>query len=73
MWKHDADGKRLKAKARWVLRGLQSQQQNDVVVESPAATRPGLQLTLQLTATRDLDVNTFDLNRFPAGRCLHSR
>ena len=34
---------------------------NKVVVDSPTATRPGLRLTLQWAANRNLDFHTFDL------------
>jgi hypothetical protein len=59
--KRDKDGKFLKCKARWVLRGFQDRQKNDQQTDSPAATRPGFRLCCQLAANNNWPLTHIDL------------
>ena len=49
--KRDKDGNFLKCKARWVLRGFQDRQKDIQQTDSPAASRPGFRLAIQLAAS----------------------
>ena len=59
--KVDKDGKFLKTKARWVLRGFQDKQRYEQQTDSPTATRPGFRLTCQLAANHGWDLTHIDL------------
>ena len=50
--KRDKDGKFLKCKARWVLRGFQDKQIWNLQTDSPTSTRPGFRLQCQLAADK---------------------
>ena len=50
--KRDKDGKFLKCKARWVLRGFQDRHKDIQQTDSPAASRPGFRLAIQLAANK---------------------
>ena len=61
--KNDKDGNFSKCKARWVLRGFQDKQKDDLQTDSPTASRPGLRLALQYAANcghtlRHIDLKT---------------
>lgn len=48
--KRDKDGKFVKCKARWVLKGFQDKQKNDQQTDSPAASRNGFRCATQHAA-----------------------
>ena len=58
--KRDKEGKFIKCKAPWVLRGFQDKQKLEQQTDSPTATRPGFRLTCQLAA-KQLSVYHMDL------------
>ena len=53
--KRDRDGKFVKCKARWVLKGFQDKQKLDQQTDSPTSTRPGFRMTCQLAANKGWD------------------
>ena len=59
--KRDKEGKFLKCKARWVLRGFQDRQKMEQQTDSPTATRPGFRLACQLAASRLWHLGHIDL------------
>ena len=59
--KRDKDGKFIKCKARWVLRGFQDRQNWDLQTDSPTSTRPGFRLQCQAAANNDWDLTHIDL------------
>ena len=59
--KRDKDGKFLKCKARWVLRGFQDTQHWDLQTDAPTATRPGFRLQCQAAANLNYDIGHIDL------------
>ena len=59
--KHDKDGKFLKCKARWVLRGFQDSQIWNLQTDSPTSTRPGFRLQCQAAANNQWDLTHIDL------------
>ena len=59
--KQDKDGKFLKTKARWVLRGFQDKQKNDQQTDSPAASRSGFCLAIQAGASKGWNICHMDL------------
>jgi len=59
--KRDKDGKFLKCKARWVLRGFQDKQVFQLQTDSPTATRPGFRLQCQVAADNNWDLTHIDL------------
>ena len=59
--KRDKDGKFLKCKARWVLRGFQDRQVWDLQTDSPTSTRPGFRLQCQAAANNNWDMTHIDL------------
>ena len=59
--KRDKDGKFLKCKARWVLRGFQDSQHWDLQTDSPTSTRPGFRLLCQHSANKNWDCGHIDL------------
>ena len=60
-FKRDKEGKFLKCKARWVLRGFQDRQKDYQQTDSPTATRPGFRLTCQVAAPRGWSIHHIDL------------
>ena len=59
--KRDKDGNFLKCKARWVLRGFQDRQKDIQQTDSPAASRPGFRLAIQLAANKLWNLTHIDL------------
>jgi hypothetical protein len=59
--KRDKDGKFVKCKARWVLKGFQDKQKLDQQTDSPTSTRPGFRTTCQLAANKGCDLFRIDL------------
>ena len=59
--KRDKDGKFLKAKARWVLRGFQDTQKDWQQTDSPTSTRPGFRAVCQVAAQHGWDLVHIDL------------
>ena len=63
--KRDKDGKFLKCKARWVLRGFQdrhgNRQKNEQQTDSPAASRTGFRLAVQQAANKLWNLFHMDL------------
>ena len=59
--KRDKDGKFLKCKARWVLRGFQDQQIWNLQTDSPTSTRPGFRLQCQAASNNNWDLTHIDL------------
>ena len=59
--KRDKDGKFVKCKARWVLKGFQDKQKLDQQTDSPTSTRPGFRMTCQLAANKGWDLFHIDL------------
>ena len=59
--KRDKNGKFMKTKARWVLRGFLDRQKTDLQTDSPTSSRPGFRMLLQLGANRGWDINHMDL------------
>ena len=50
--KRDKEGKLLKTKARWALRGFQDRQKTEQQTDSPAASRSGFRLAVQVAAKK---------------------
>ena len=61
IYQRDKDGKFLKCKARWVLRGFQDRQVWDLQTDSPTSTRPGFRLQCQAAANNNWDLTRIDL------------
>ena len=59
--KRDKEGKFLKCKARWVLRGFQDRQKNEQQTDSPAASRTGFRLAVQQAANKSWNLFHMDL------------
>ena len=59
--KTDKQGKFLRAKARWVLRGFQDKQKDFLQTDSPASTRPGFPMSCQMAANKGWDLFFLDL------------
>ena len=59
--KRDKDGKFVKCKARWVLKGFRDKQKLDQQTDSPTSTRPGFRMTCQLAANKGWDLFHIDL------------
>ena len=59
--KKDKDGKFLKCKARWVLKGFQDKQKYDQQTDSPAASRSGFRCATQQAANLGWDLYHMDL------------
>ncbi len=62
-WKRDDHGNVIKAKARWVLRGFQDWQKEDVQTDSTTGSRPGLRLACALATINHWDIHAVDLRR----------
>ena len=59
--KKDKDGKFLKCKARWVLKGFQDKQKDSQRTDSPAASRSGFRCATQQAANLGWDIYHMDL------------
>ena len=59
--KKDKDGKFLKCKARWVLKGFQDKQKDSQQTDSPAASRSGFRCATQQAAYLGWDLYHMDL------------
>ena len=59
--KKDKDGKFLKCKARWVLKGFQDKQKDTQQTDSPAASRSGFRCVTQFAANKGWDLYHMDL------------
>ena len=59
--KKDKDGKFLKCKARWVLKGFQAKQKDTQQTDSPAASRSGFRCVTQFAANQGWDLYHTDL------------
>ena len=59
--KKDKDGKFLKCKARWVLKGFQDKQKDSQQTDSPAASRSGFRCATQQAANLGWDLYHMDL------------
>ena len=59
--KKDKDGKFLKCKARWVLKGFQDKQKDSQQTDSPAASRSGFRCATQQAANLAWDLYHMDL------------
>ena len=59
--KKDKDGKLLKCKARWVLKGFQDKQKDTQQTDSPAASRSGFRCVTQFAANKGWDLYHMDL------------
>ena len=59
--KKDKDGKFLKCKARWVLKGFQDKQKDTQQTDSPAASRSGFRCVTQFAANQGWDLYHMDL------------
>ena len=67
--KTDKQGNFLRAKARWVLRGFQDKQKDDLQTDSPASTRPGFRMNFQMAASKNWDLFHMNLKTaFLSGR-----
>ena len=53
--KTDKQGNFFRAKARWVLRGVQDKQKDYLQSDSPASTRSGLRMSCQMAASNSWD------------------
>ena len=54
--KRNKDGKFLKCKARWVLKGFKDKQQLDQQTDSPTSTGPGVRMAWQLAPNKNFDI-----------------
>ena len=52
----DKQGNFFKAKARWVLRGVQDKQKECQQTDSPASTRPGFRMSCQIAAGKSWNI-----------------
>ena len=59
--KKDKDGKFLKCKARWVLKGFHDKQKDTQQTDSPAASRSGFRCVTQFAANKGWDLYHMDL------------
>ena len=59
--KTDKQGKFLRAKAIWVLRGFWDKQKDYQQTDSPASTRPGFRMSCQMGASKGCDLFHMDL------------
>ena len=59
--KRDKDGKFLKRKARWLLRGFEDKQKQQQQTDSPAASRSGFRCVTQVAANRRWSLFHMDL------------